>query len=171
MRLTKTRNAPAMGPKSQSAKKVQAPDIDGIDYGDLDNMSGIVLQRAFSTSTRYFREYMGSEFKPGFYTALSVLEKNPGLTQKALAHAIRRDTSTLVPFIDHMEKNKWVVRKRSETDRRAHELYLTEEGLKTAAAYDKKVCDLEASIKKQMGAQNYRKFRELLETYEGLFTD
>ena len=159
-----------MSQNSASSTKDTTPNDTGLDYGDLDEMSGIVLQRAFTTSTKYFSDYMGSEFKPGFYTALSVLEKNPGLTQKALAQAIRRDTSTLVPFIDRMEKNGWVVRKQSATDRRAHELYLTEAGLETAAKFDKKVCELEASIKKKMGAKDYLQFKRLLESYERIFT-
>lgn len=138
-------------------------------YDGLDNMVGILLQRAYNTANKDFFSKMGPEFKPGFYTTLSLLEKNPGLSQKTLARALRRDASTLVPFLDQMEKKGWLFRKRSETDRRAHELYITPEGANAARGFDKQVKSIERKIEKQMGAEDNRKFKQLLAKFEAIY--
>lgn len=139
---------------------------ENLDFGDLNDMSGILLQRSFYSATRYFGKYMGKDFKPGFYTTLSLLERNPGITQKTLAASIQRDTSTLVPFLNHMEKHGWVVRKRSPTDKRAHELHLTKAGFKQAEKLDNKVRALEQRIEDSMGSKDAQRLKQLLKKYE-----
>jgi len=158
-----------MKSKSEKNDNSKLVSKEQLDFGDLDDMIGIIVQRSFHTATKFFRKFMGPDFKPGFYTSLSLIEKNPGLTQKSLAKAIRRDTSTLVPFLDNMEKNGLAVRKRSTTDRRAHGLYLTKSGFKTAKHYDEKVRDLEAKIAKKMGARDMTQLKKLLRKFENVF--
>ena len=157
-----------MAVKKRNPDASQSADSNGIVYGGLDDMVGILLQRAHNTAFKKFTRDMGEDFKPGFYTTLSLLEKNPGMSQKALAHALRRDPSTLVPFLDQLEKREWLVRKRSETDRRAHELYITAAGASAAKTFDKQVNAIEARIEALMGAEENRKFKELLMKFERL---
>ena len=164
-------NGDGMADKSQKLEKNAEVAGNDLNYGGLDDMAGILLQRAFNAATKYFNREMGKDFQPGYYTTLSLLEKNPGLSQKALAQAIRRDASTLVPFLDKMEEKGWVIRKRSKTDRRAHALHITTAGAAAAKLFDKKVKAIESLIEVQMGTKENRQLKELLVKFEAIFMD
>lgn len=136
---------------------------DQLDFGPLDEMLGIALQRAFYAAYSHFNRYMGDDFQPGFYSTLALLKRNPGMSQKALAAAIRRDKSTLVPFLNKMEKRGWVVRQRSQNDGRAHELYLTDVGTAMADAFEEKVVALETTLAHAMGQDDRATLVRLLQ--------
>lgn len=139
--------------------------------GELDDMIGIALIRAHNGAYKYFYKSMDKDMKPGFYTSLSLIQQNPGLTQTALARAIQRDPSTIVPILDTFEKRNWIERRRSETDRRAHALYLTPAGKAAARRFDKKVGDIEAKIQAHFGEKNSRELKALLKQLESFFTE
>jgi DNA-binding MarR family transcriptional regulator len=142
---------------------------DELDYGVLKGMNGVALQRAYYSTLKYFSKTLGDEFKPGRYTILIIIQRNPGLTQKSLAKAIRRDASTLVPILDELNKNGWVVRKRSETDRRAHALHLTTAGVAVAKRLDKKIKAIETMVSEKMGVSESRQLLNLLDKFQRLF--
>jgi len=142
---------------------------DSIEFGDLDEMVGITLIRAYGAAYKYFYQSIDADMKPGFYTSLSLILQNPGLTQKSLARAIRRDPSSVVPMLDALEKKGWVMRQRSETDRRAHELYLTPAGRVATKKFDGKVRRLEAEIETRFGKKNSRQLKVLLRELEAFF--
>lgn len=157
-----------------NAKTVAAPTDDleeALERGALDDMIGIALIRAHNGAYKYFYRSMDKDMKPGFYTSLSLIQKNPGLTQKALAEAIQRDPSTIVPILDTFEKRNWIVRQRSETDRRAHALYLTPAGKAAAKRFDRKVGDIEAKIQAHFGEKNSRELKALLKELESFFAE
>jgi DNA-binding MarR family transcriptional regulator len=64
---------------------------------------------------------------------LRLLARAPGISQRALAVRLGAGPSRVVVLIDSLEKAGLVVRKRSATDRRHHELRLTEAGTTTLA--------------------------------------
>ncbi len=140
-----------------------------LEFGELDDMVGIALIRAYNGAYRYFYRSMDPEMKPGFFTSLALIDKNPGLTQKALAKAIRRDPSTVVPILDAFEKQGWIIRKRSAQDRRAHALYLTPAGRRAARRFRRKVAAIEASIEAELGRQKSRDLKALLKKLEQFF--
>lgn len=140
-----------------------------IDFGELDEMVGISLIRAYGAAYRYFYRSIDDDMKPGYYTSLSLILKNPGLTQKSLAAAIRRDPSTMVSILDALEKKGWIERRRSDTDRRAHALFLTAAGRSVARKFDRKIGRLEAEIEASFGKKNSRQLRALLNELEAFF--
>ncbi|MDJ0927901.1 MAG: MarR family winged helix-turn-helix transcriptional regulator [Gammaproteobacteria bacterium] len=142
---------------------------DALERGELDQMLGIALIRAHNGAYKYFYKSMDKDMKPGFYTSLSLIQRNPGLTQKALAEAIQRDPSTIVPILDAFEKKGWIERRRSETDRRAHALYLTPAGKTAARRFDRKVGDIEAQMQAHLGKERSRELRALLKDLEAFF--
>jgi DNA-binding MarR family transcriptional regulator len=109
------------------------------------------------------------DMKPGFYTSLSLILKNLGLPQKALAKAIQRDSSTIVPMLDAFENKNWIVRQRREEDRRAHALNLTPAGKTAAKHLNKKVGIIEAKIAAHLGQKDTRELKALLNRLEALF--
>lgn len=158
-----------MANKAQTIKPPAKADEETVELGNLADMVGIALIRAHGAAYRYFYKSIDSDMKPGYYTSLSLILKNPGLTQRSLAEAMRRDPSTLVPILDALEAQGWVVRERSRTDRRAHALYLTTAGKSVARRFDRKVARLEAEIEASFGQHNSRKLKALLRKLEAFF--
>lgn len=55
-------------------------------------------------------------------------QEDPGLTQTQLVQVSGVEKSSLVLFLDGLEKDNWVERRRHPADRRAHLVYLTPSG-------------------------------------------
>ena len=64
----------------------------------------------------------------GQYPVLMNLWKEDGLTQKELSNRVRIEAPTMVRTLDRMERDKLVVRKRSDADRRQIHIQLTAKG-------------------------------------------
>lgn len=100
-----------------------------IDYGILDTLVGYKLRRAQVNLFSDFTEHC-SRFgiTPGLFGVLSIVERNPGLTQTAIANALGNDRSAMVSVVDRLEGMNIVERKPSASDRRSHALFLTKYG-------------------------------------------
>ncbi|UTW02295.1 MarR family transcriptional regulator [Amphritea atlantica] len=100
-----------------------------IDYGILDTLVGYKLRRAQVNLFNHFSEHC-SRFgiTPGLFGVLSIVERNPGLTQTAIANALGNDRSAMVSVVDRLEAMNVVERKPSTSDRRSHALFLTKHG-------------------------------------------
>lgn len=101
----------------------------GIELGMLADLLGFNLRCAQLAVFRHFAGTVGQAdiTAPQFGTLL-LIEANPGVSQSAVAEALRFDRSTLVQIIDRLEQRGLVVRGPSDRDRRSHALHLTKEG-------------------------------------------
>jgi DNA-binding MarR family transcriptional regulator len=59
---------------------------------------------------------------------LKVIQANPGISQARVAEVLYIETSRMVQKVDRLEARHLVERRRSDSDRRAHELHLTPAG-------------------------------------------
>ena len=110
--------------------------------GPLKNYIAFQLRRAQDVSFQAFARRVGqTDLSPGHFAILAVINENPGLNQTALSHATGRDKSTLTPALKGLEKHGFILRTRSETDRRAYHLSLTTAG---KAHLDKLIVHAEA---------------------------
>lgn len=102
---------------------------ENIDFGILDTLVGYKLRRAQVSMFNHFSEHC-SRFgiTPGLFGVLSIVERNPGLTQTAIANALGNDRSAMVSVVDRLEGMNIVERKPSASDRRSHALFLTKHG-------------------------------------------
>ena len=100
----------------------------------LPDLIGYHLRCAQVTVFQHYSATMGKLgiSAPQFGTLL-LIEGNPGVSQSAVAEALRFDRSTLVQIIDRLESRNLVVREVSAQDRRSHALRLTNEGAKLLA--------------------------------------
>ncbi|MBK20151.1 MAG: MarR family transcriptional regulator [Rhodospirillaceae bacterium] len=102
---------------------------DAIDMAKLPDLIGYNLRCAQVAVFQHFSKTIGeAEISPPQYGALVLISANPGISQSAIASALRFDRSTLVQIIDRLEDRGLVVREVSATDRRSHALKLTEAG-------------------------------------------
>lgn len=121
-----TAKPPTAGTVSNGRRETRAA---GIDMGMLPGLIGFNLRCAQLSVFQHFSATVGQEkiSAPQFGTLLLV-EANPGVSQSAVAEALKFDRSTLVQIIDRLESRDLVVRRPSTHDRRSHALELTAEG-------------------------------------------
>jgi len=107
----------------------RSPGEDEIQMGLLPGLIGFRLRCAQAAVFKHFGQTVGRHaVSPPQFGALILVEANPGISQSAVAAALRFDRSTLVQIIDRLEERGLVVREVSARDRRSHALRLTEAG-------------------------------------------
>lgn len=101
----------------------------GTDLGPLPWLIGYVLRRAQVAVFQDFIEtFARQDIRPAQFSALTVIEHNPGLNQSKLARVLGIKRANLVGMLDELEARGLAVRRPSSDDRRAHGLYLTDKG-------------------------------------------
>jgi DNA-binding MarR family transcriptional regulator len=102
------------------------------------------------------------DLSPGRFAALTVIGRNPGISQTALSRAIGSDKSTLTPAIESLVKRNLVRRTRTEKDRRAYRLMLTPAGEKMLRDLTDCARRHEADLDAIVGARERAKFLRTL---------
>lgn len=77
---------------------------------------------------RMVRALDGGPLHMGHVVLLASLYAQNDLTQAQLAQISGIEKSSVVLFLDALEKDGWVERRRHPTDRRAHNVHLTDSG-------------------------------------------
>ncbi len=125
-----------MGKREKRAGRARNGGLNGdaIDYGPLAGWIGFNLrmaqEAAFQAFSRRSREVGES---PGRFATLTIIARNPGISQTALSQASGRDKSSITPVIEDLVRRGLVARKRVRSDRRVWRLSLTRAGKRTLA--------------------------------------
>jgi DNA-binding MarR family transcriptional regulator len=102
---------------------------EAIDYGPLAQWVGFHLRMAQTASFQAFaRETEDVDIRPGRFALLTLIGRNPGISQTALSRANGRDKSTLTPALNDLERRGLIARARPKRDRRSYHLTLTGAG-------------------------------------------
>ncbi|HUE10694.1 MAG TPA: MarR family transcriptional regulator [Steroidobacteraceae bacterium] len=102
------------------------------EVGDLDQHVGYMLRRAqLAVFADFIATQRGAVARPGQFSVLSVIGRNPGITQSQLCAALGIKRANLVAVIDHLEELDLARREPSKTDRRSNRLRLTDAGQRT----------------------------------------
>lgn len=96
------------------------------------------------------------------YGVLSNLAGSGSPTQQQLADALGIHRNNMVGLIDELEAAGWVRRHRSERDRRAFELRLTEDGASLVSRIDRLIPGLESEMGRGLTVADRRALIELL---------
>lgn len=135
----------------------------GIDRGRLPRLLGYRLRLAQLAVFADFVHGCGElGVTPGVYGVLELLARNPGLSQSALAQALRLDRSSLVPVIDRLEDLGWARRTEVPGDRRRYGLGLTAAGHRVLAAATARVLRHERRIARLLSEREARQLAALL---------
>lgn len=98
-------------------------------FEELDGLLGYRLRRAQGAMHRDFMAAVASlDLTQKQAATLWLINGNPGVAQVAVAAALGMDRATTMAIVDRLEDRGLVIRKRSNTDRRRQELYLTPAG-------------------------------------------
>jgi DNA-binding MarR family transcriptional regulator len=106
-----------------------------IDFGPLAGWIGFNLrmaqESAFQAFSRHSQEIGES---PGRFATLTLIHRNPGISQTELGQASGRDKSSVTPVIEDLVRRGLVERRRMDSDKRAYRLTLTPQGKKVLAS-------------------------------------
>jgi DNA-binding MarR family transcriptional regulator len=149
-------------PSPKRAVKSSAKEVP-IDLGPLAENVGYLLRRAQVTIfQRFFELFAEVDIRPVQYSILTVLESNPGLSQKQLAATLGIKKTNLVGLIDELEARGLARRRPTETDRRSHALYLTPKGTVLISQLHRLDASLNQRISRMMTAEERRRLCEIL---------
>ena len=99
------------------------------DLAGLDSHVGYMLRRA---QLAVFGDFIacqhGAVTRPGQFSILAVIDRNPGLSQSRVCAALGIKRANLVAVIDELETSGLVRRDSSTKDRRSNHLHLTPAG-------------------------------------------
>jgi DNA-binding MarR family transcriptional regulator len=129
----------------------------------LDDLLGYHLRRAQAAVFNDFMRAMAEDqITPGQFGVLTLIDRNPGLNQSALARVLGIERSTMVAVIDRLERRRLVARRESAADRRSNVLGLTAQGKALLAAIEPKVRRHEERIAAGLDAGEVRVLIDLL---------
>lgn len=137
-----------------------------INRGPLPGLMAYALRRAQIAVLRDFERAMAAlpvPLSPGELAILVLVDRNPALSQTALARATGVDRSTLVPILDRLERHGMVVRKPAPRDRRRHALALGRRGARLMAGYLAAVCAHERRIQRDLAPRESAQLLRLLD--------
>ena len=104
---------------------------DTIDFDILPQLIGHHIGRAYRALFEHFCETTAAyDITPRQFVALVLISANPGSSQTVVSKAAGIERSTMVSLVDVLQERGFVLRNRSETDRRSYALSLTDEGEK-----------------------------------------
>jgi DNA-binding MarR family transcriptional regulator len=93
------------------------------------DLIGYFLRIAQEASFQALRQAAGkTDLKPGWYTILSILSANPGLTPTELSRLCGRDRSTLTATLHGLDSRGLIARRRKDRDQRSYGVKLTASG-------------------------------------------
>ena len=100
-----------------------------IDLGPLPELIGYVLRRAqLVVFQDFFAAFTPFDIRPAQFSVLTVIERNPGLTQSQVAEALGIKRTNFVGMLDELETRSLAERRQTARDKRSYALYLTAEG-------------------------------------------
>ncbi|WP_223462810.1 MULTISPECIES: MarR family transcriptional regulator [unclassified Pseudomonas] len=114
--------APSESPSATA--ELQAP-LDSA----LDDLIGYAMRRA---QLKLFQNLIGRlsahDLRPAQFSALAIIEQNPGLMQADLARALAIEPPQVVPLLNKLESRALAVRVRCKPDKRSYGIFLSKTG-------------------------------------------
>ena len=100
-----------------------------LDMGPLPELIGYVLRRAqLAVFQDFFGAFAPFDIRPAQFSVLTVIERNPGLTQSQVAEALGIKRTNFVGMLDELERRGLAERRQTARDKRSYALHLTTEG-------------------------------------------
>jgi DNA-binding MarR family transcriptional regulator len=100
--------------------------------GELGQFPGYLMARLGEASRRRFHKALEPEgLHPRHFGVMTVLAAHPGISQQQLHEKTAIDPSSMVAVIDELEERDLAERRRHPADRRARQVFLTEQGEQT----------------------------------------
>jgi DNA-binding MarR family transcriptional regulator len=99
---------------------------------------------------------------PGRFATLTLIARNPGISQTELSLANGRDKSSLTPVVEDLVKRGLVERKRMDNDRRTYRLNLTPSGKRVLTMLTRCARRHERNLDRVIGERDRKRFIQIL---------
>jgi DNA-binding MarR family transcriptional regulator len=137
--------------------------VESINFGPLATWVGFNLRMAQEAAFQSFsRRSQDVGESPGRFATLTLIARNPGISQTELSHANGRDKSSLTPVVEDLVRRGLVERKRLNHDRRAYCLNLTRVGKKTLTLLTRAARRHERALDGVIGLRDRKRFIQIL---------
>jgi len=147
------------GPRPSSIARVA-----GINYLDLGEHLGYALRRAQVASFDAFhRATAGLGITPPRFTALVILQANPGISQSTLGEVLGTARSGAMLLTDWLEARGFASRRHRADDGRAWGLYLTGRGERLIGRLRQRVRDYDRRFAARLGKREREQLLRFLE--------
>jgi len=146
------------GPRPSSIARVN-----GIDYLDLEEHLGYALRRAqVAAFDAFHRATAGAGITPPRFTALVILQANPGISQSTLGEVLGTARSGAMLLTDWLEARGLAGRRHRPDDARVWGLYLTGKGQKLIERLRRRVRTYDRRFAARIDARERRELLRLL---------
>lgn len=134
-----------------------------INFGPLATWVGFNLRMAQESAFQAFsRRSQEIGESPGRFGTLTLIARNPGISQTELSQANGRDKSSLTPVVEDLVRRGLVARKRVDNDRRTYRLNLTPAGKRTLTLMMRCARQHERNLDRIIGLRDRKKFLQIL---------
>lgn len=134
-----------------------------VNFGPLAHWVGFNLRMAQEAAFQAF-SHLSQEIgeSPGRFATLTLIARNPGISQTELSLANGRDKSSLTPVVEDLVKRGLVERKRMDSDRRTYRLNLTPSGKKILTMLTRCARRHERNLDRLIGERDRKRFIQIL---------
>ena len=95
----------------------------------LDDLIGYAMRRAqLKLFQNLISRLSAHDLRPAQFSALAIIEQNPGLMQADLARALTIEPPQVVPLLNKLEERALAVRVRCKPDKRSYGIFLSKTG-------------------------------------------
>ncbi|MFN4312262.1 MAG: MarR family winged helix-turn-helix transcriptional regulator [Ferrovibrio sp.] len=137
-----------------------------VHYGTLPNHVGYLLRLAQLRVWEDFYARIGpTGVSPALFSALMLIEHNPGLQQSRLGEALGVARSGAMAMVDRLERLGLVERRADPHDRRAYGLFLTAPGERQMAELIERVKSHDKLINQVLSQQEHDTLMRLLRKF------
>jgi DNA-binding MarR family transcriptional regulator len=134
-----------------------------INFGPLAHWVGFNLRMAQEAAFQAFsRRSQDIGESPGRFATLTLIARNPGISQTELSQANGRDKSSLTPVVEDLVRRGLVERKRMDSDRRTYSLSLTPAGKKVLTMMTRSARRHERNLDHVIGERDRKRFIQIL---------
>ena len=134
-----------------------------VNFGPLAHWVGFNLRMAQEAAFQAF-SHLSQEIgeSPGRFATLTLIARNPGISQTELSLANGRDKSSLTPVVEDLVKRGLVERKRMDSDRRTYRLNLTPSGKRVLTMLPRCARRHERNLDRVIGERDRKRFIQIL---------
>src|SRR5215469_14285462 len=152
-------NGKGVARRAKAGEAVAGP----INFGPLANWVGFNLRMAQEAAFQAFsRRSQDIGERPGRFATLTLIARNPGISQTELSQANGRDKSSLTPVIDDLARRGLIERKRTQNDRRTYRLMITPTGKKVLTMMTRCARRHERNLDSVIGERDRKRFIQIL---------
>lgn len=133
--------------------------------GVLDGFLGLQMRLAYERTWQDFVDRLGADaMRPGYFTMLTLVALNPGISQTTIARVAGRDRSSVTKALRWMEDEGLITRLRVDDDRRTHAVRVTEAGRDRQARMEAAARAHLEGLDRVIGAERHDAFLDVLRT-------